>query len=149
KRDIMEFRPDALILVDFGGFNMKMAKFSKGKGIPVHYYIPPKIWAWNQKRGHALKKNVDQLYSILPFEVEFYNKYCWDVHYVVTPLFDEIKKFSPHKFVHQKNGLSYDMIIALLPGSRKQGVIKMLDTMIAIVARYKQVQFVIAGVKNL
>lgn len=149
KKDLTDFKPDALILVDFGGFNMKMAKFAKDKDIPVHYYIPPKIWAWNQKRGYTLKKNVDQLYSILPFEQEFYQKFDWKIHYVGNPLLDEIRKFHPHEFFHQKNGLSYSPIIALLPGSRKQEVNKMLDTMVEVAPQYKHAQFVIAGVRNL
>src|SRR5690606_19391303 len=149
KKDLLDYRPDALILVDYGGFNMKMANFAKVKGISVHYYIPPKVWAWNQKRGHTLKKYVDQLYAILPFEVDFFKKFGWDIHYVGNPLLDEIEKFRPNPQFHETNGLTKDMIIALLPGSRKQEVTKMLDTMIGIVAQYKQVQFVIAGVRNL
>jgi lipid-A-disaccharide synthase len=149
KKDVLNFKPDALILVDYGGFNMKMAKFAKKKGISVHYYIPPKVWAWNQKRGYTLKKNVDQLYSILPFEKEFYRKFGWEIHYVGNPLLDEIKKFKPHEFFHQKNELNYKTIIALLPGSRKQEVCKMLDIMVEIAPQYHHAQFVIAGVRNL
>lgn len=149
KQDLTRFQPDALILVDYGGFNMKMAKFAKENGIPVHYYIPPKVWAWNQKRGYTLKKNVDQLYSILPFEQEFYRKFDWEINYVGNPLLDELEKFHPHEFFHQKNSLSYSPIIALLPGSRKQEVSKMLDTMVEIVPKFKNAQFIVAGVKNL
>ncbi|MEX2593407.1 MAG: lipid-A-disaccharide synthase [Anditalea sp.] len=149
KKDLIDFKPEALILVDYGGFNMKLAKFAKEKAIPVHYYIPPKVWAWNQKRGLTLKKNVDQLYSILPFERDFYQRFDWDINYVGNPLLDEIKKFHPHEFFHQKNGLSYSPIIALLPGSRKQEVSKMLDIMVEIVPQYEYSQFVIAGVRNL
>ena len=149
KKDLLDFGADVLILVDFGGFNMRMARFAKARGISVHYYIPPKVWAWNQKRGHTLKKYVDQLYAILPFEVDFFKKFGWDIHYVGNPLLDEIEKFRPNPQFHETNGLTKDMIIALLPGSRKQEVTKMLDTMIGIVAQYKQVQFVIAGVRNL
>ena len=149
KKDIEAFGPDALILVDYGGFNIKMAKFAKKRGIPVHYYIPPKVWAWNQKRAYTLKKNIDRLYAILPFEKEFYQKFGWDIHYVGNPLLDEIKKFVPHEFFHQKNELSYDPIVALLPGSRKQEVTKMMDLMVEIAPRYQHAQFVIAGVSNL
>lgn len=149
KKDLLAFRPDALILVDYGGFNMRVAKFAKAKSIAVHYYIPPKVWAWNQNRAFKLKKTVDQLYSILPFEKDFFKKYNWDIHYVGNPLLDEIAKFQPHDFFHQKNDLSYDPIIALLPGSRKQEVEKMLDVMLEIAPQYAHSQFIIAGVRNL
>lgn len=149
KKDILAFRPDALILVDYGGFNMKVAKFAKAKGIAVHYYIPPKVWAWNQKRAFTLKKNVDHLYSILPFEKNFFKKFDWDIHYVGNPLLDEIAKFKPHDFFHQKNEISYNPIVALLPGSRKQEVEKMLDVMLEIAPQYQHCQFIIAGVRNL
>jgi len=149
KKDLLKFKPQALILVDYGGFNMKMAKFAKAKGIPVHYYIPPKVWAWNQKRAYTLKRNVDHLYSILPFEKDFFKRFDWDVHYVGNPLLDEIAKFRPHDFFHQKNDIGYSPIIALLPGSRKQEVDKMLDVMVKIVPQYQHSQFIIAGVRNL
>lgn len=149
KKAVLAFKPDALILVDYGGFNMRMAKFATKKGIPVHYYIPPKVWAWNQKRAYTLKKNVDHLYSILPFEKEFFRKFDWDIHYVGNPLLDEIAKYRPHEFFHQKNEINYNPIIALLPGSRKQEVDNMLDVMIKIVPQYQHTQFIIAGVRNL
>jgi lipid-A-disaccharide synthase len=94
KKDLITNRPDALILVDFGGFNMKVASFAKERGIPVHYYIPPKVWAWNQNRAYALKQNTDEVYSILPFEPAFFEKFGMKVHYVGNPLLDEIKKFN-------------------------------------------------------
>lgn len=122
KHDMLAYAPDAVILVDYGGFNLKIAKFAHEQGIPVHYYIPPKVWAWNQKRAYKLKKYVDHLYTILPFEPAFFKKFGWDVYYVGNPLFDQIKKFTPHDFFHQKNELSYKPIVALLPGSRKQEV---------------------------
>jgi len=149
KKDLLQFRPDALILVDYGGFNMKIAKFAKQNGIPVHYYIPPKVWAWNQKRALKLKAYTSQIYTILPFEKEFFRKFDMDVHYVGNPLHDEIAKFNPHDFFHQKNGLNYNPIIALLPGSRKQEVKNMLQTMVGVIPKFPNAQFVIAGVKNL
>jgi lipid-A-disaccharide synthase len=149
KRDLLAFKPDALILVDYGGFNMKVAKFAKANGIIVHYYIPPKVWAWNQKRAYTLKKAVDHLYSILPFEKEFFKKFDWDIRYVGNPLLDEIGKFKPHDFFHQKNEIGYNPVIALLPGSRKQEVEKMLDVMLEIAPQYQHCQFIIAGVRNL
>lgn len=149
KKDILKFKPDALILIDFGGFNMKMASFAKNLGIPVHYYIPPKIWAWNQNRAYKLKETTDQVYCILPFEPEFFKKFKLDVHYVGNPLFDEISKFKAHPFFHQKNELKYQPIVALLPGSRKQELNNMLSVMLKIVPKFPNFQFVIAGVDNL
>jgi len=149
KKDIINFKPDALILVDYGGFNMKIAKFAKANGIVVHYFIPPKVWAWNQKRAYKLKDTVDHIYSILPFEKEFFAGFGMDIHYVGNPLLDEIAKFKPHDFFHQKNDLNYQPIISLLPGSRKQEVNNMLDTMVGVVPKFPNAQFVIAGVKNL
>ncbi len=149
KRDLLAYRPDALILVDYGGFNMKIAAFAKENGIPVHYYIPPKVWAWNQKRALKLQAITDQIYSILPFEPEFFQKYDMEVHYVGNPLLDEIRKFQPHDFFFQKNDLSYQPIIALLPGSRKQEIDGMLDKMIQLVREFPNAQFVVAGVDSL
>lgn len=149
KKDILEYRPDGIVLVDYGGFNMKIAEFAKGHGIPVHYYIPPKVWAWNQKRAFKLKKFTDHVYSILPFEPAFFKSYEMDVNYVGNPLFDEIKKFTPHDFFFQKNEINYQPIIALLPGSRTQEVKAMLDKMIKLSSSFPQAQFVIAAVDSL
>lgn len=149
KMDILAFKPDALILVDFGGFNMKMAKYANKHGVKVHYYIVPKVWAWNQKRAYTLKKYVDSLYSILPFEPVFFKKFDWDVQYVGNPLLDEIKKFQPNSEFLSKNKLGDKPIVALLPGSRRQEVNYMLGTMIGIVGKFTEVEFVVAGVNNL
>ncbi|MBC6366547.1 lipid-A-disaccharide synthase [Algoriphagus sp. AK58] len=148
KRDLLEYKPNTLILVDFGGFNMKIAAFAKKNGIAVHYYIPPKVWAWNQKRALKLKETTDQIYSILPFEPDFFTKFGMKVHYVGNPLLDEIRKFTPHDFFFQKNELSYQPIIALLPGSRKQEINAMLDRMISLVKEFPNSQFVVAGVDS-
>ena len=149
KKDLLAYRPDAVILVDYGGFNMKIAAFAKANGLAVHYYIPPKVWAWNQNRAFSLQKNTDQVYSILPFEPAFFQKFGMNVHYVGNPLLDEIRKFVPHDFFYQKNELSYQPIIALLPGSRVQEVQAMLDRMLALVQEFPHVQFVVAGVDSL
>lgn len=149
KKDLLAYRPDAVILVDYGGFNMKIAAFAKAIGITVHYYIPPKVWAWNQNRALKLKAITDQIYSILPFEPEFFKKFDMQVHYVGNPLLDEINKFVPHEFFYQKNELSYHPIIALLPGSRVQEVKAMLDRMLDLVREFPDVQFVVAGVDSL
>ena len=149
QRDLLDYRPDVLILVDYGGFNMKMAAFAKKNGIPVHYYIPPKVWAWNQKRALKIKALTDQVYCILPFEPAFFEKFGVRAHYVGNPLLDEISQFSPHPFFHQKNELSYSPIIALLPGSRKQELQHMMDVMVHLVKYFPNAQFVVAGVSNL
>lgn len=149
KKDLQTYRPDALVLVDYGGFNMKIAAFAKEIGIPVHYYIPPKVWAWNQKRALKLKAFTDQIYAILPFEPEFFGKFDMKVNYVGNPLLDEIRKFTPHEFFFQKNELSYQPIIALLPGSRNQEIKAMLDRMVSLVREFPNAQFVIAGVDSL
>jgi lipid-A-disaccharide synthase len=149
KKDIVVFKPDAIILVDYGGFNMKIAAFAKELNIPVHYYIPPKVWAWNQKRALKLKQITDRIYSILPFEPEFFERFGMKVQYVGNPLLDEIRKFSPHDFFFQKNELSYQPIVALLPGSRNQELTAMLDRMIELVPEFPNAQFVVAGVDSL
>lgn len=149
KKDILSFRPEAIILVDYGGFNMKIAQFAKENGIKVHYYIPPKVWAWNQKRALKLKEYTDHIYSILPFEPKFFEAYGMKVNYVGNPLLDEISKFSPHEFFFQKNEISYQPIIALLPGSRKQELDAMLDKMIYLKNDFPNAQFIVAGVRSL
>lgn len=149
KTDIIDFAPDVLILVDFGGFNLKMAAFAKSQSIPVHYYIPPKVWAWNQKRVQKIKDLTDSVYCILPFEVSFFRKFGVNANYVGNPLLDELSHFVPHPFFHQKNELNYRPIIALLPGSRKQEIKNMLDTMLIVVDSFPNAQFIIGGVSNI
>ena len=149
KSDILNSKPDAIVLIDYGGFNMKIAAFAKEHSIPVHYYIPPKVWAWNQKRAYKLKDFTDHIYSILPFEPEFFEKFGMNVNYVGNPLLDEIKKFQAHDFFYQKNELSFQPIIALLPGSRKQEVVSMLEKMVQLTKEFPGAQFVIAGVDSL
>ncbi|MDN3688223.1 lipid-A-disaccharide synthase [Cyclobacterium jeungdonense] len=149
KADLLKHRPDALILVDFGGFNMKMAAFASKNGIPVHYYIAPKVWAWNQNRAFKLKKYVDHLYCILPFEPEFFKRFDWQVAYVGNPLLDEKRKFKPDPDFLQKHQIHAEKLVALLPGSRKQEIRQMLQTMIALKSEFKEVDWVVAGVKNL
>ena len=149
KADILTYQPDVLILVDFGGFNMKMARFATVKGIPVHYYIAPKVWAWNQKRAYRLKENIDKLYTILPFEPDFFKKFDWEVDYVGNPLLDEKRKFQPDPEFLSKFNLQAKQLIALLPGSREQEVKQMLQTMTALKDSFEGVEWVVAGVKNL
>ena len=152
KRDITQFQPDALIFIDYPGFNMRIAKWAKEIGIPTHYYISPQIWAWKENRIKAIKRDVDAMYVILPFEKDFYEgKHQYPVHFVGHPLLDAIvarKEVSEDVF-KQENGLDERPIIALLPGSRKQEIAKMLSVMLSVVGSYHQYQFVIAGAPSL
>ena len=152
KRDITQFQPDALIFIDYPGFNMRIAKWAKQRGIPTHYYISPQIWAWKENRIKAIKRDVDAMYVILPFEKDFYEgKHQYPVHFVGHPLLDAIatrKEVSEDVF-KQENGLDERPIIALLPGSRKQEIAKMLSVMLSVVGSYHQYQFVIAGAPSL
>ena len=139
KNDILNFNPNALILVDYPGFNLKIAKYAKKLNIKVFYYISPKVWAWNVKRILKIKRYVDHLLVIFPFEVEFYKKHGIDAIYVGNPLLDEIDKKS---FKLSSN--SYKPIIALLPGSRKQEIDLILPHMLSVVDDFPNFQFIIA-----
>jgi lipid-A-disaccharide synthase len=145
KQDILAFAPDVLILIDFPGFNLKVAPFAKEHGIEVCYYISPKVWAWNQKRVLKIKRVVDHLFCILPFEVDFYKKWEMEVDYVGNPLLDAVSAFTPDAAFLQKNKLEGKPIIALLPGSRKQEITYLLPLMITIAKQFTDYSFVIAG----
>tara|TARA_B100000787_G_C16166935_1_gene284401 strand:+ start:298 stop:1425 length:1128 start_codon:yes stop_codon:yes gene_type:complete len=149
KKDIEEFEPDAIILIDYPGFNLRIAKWAKERGIKVLYYISPQIWAWNQKRGFKIKKIVDEMFVILPFEKEFYKKFDLDVHFVGHPLLDAVKEYKNQKpdfaAFCKKNDLPEKPIVALLPGSRKQEVTKMLPVFLNVVDRFPDYQFVLAA----
>ena len=145
KADILAYQPDVLILIDFPGFNLKIAEFAKKKGIKVSYYISPKIWAWNQKRVLKIKRDVDQMFCILPFEVDFYKKWGMEVNYVGNPLLDEKAQFTPDADFKKHQGLSEQKIIALLPGSRKQEIERLLPDMLSITDQFPDYQFVVAA----
>jgi len=145
KADILAHQPDVLILIDFPGFNLKIAEFAKQNNIKVCYYISPKIWAWNQKRVLKIKRDVDQMFCILPFEVDFYKKWGMDVHYVGNPLLDEKAQFSPDLRFSENQGLTDQKIIALLPGSRKQEIERLLPDMLSVTESFPGYQFVIAA----
>jgi lipid-A-disaccharide synthase len=140
KSDIIQFKPDAVILVDYPGFNLKIAEFAKTQGIKVFFYISPKVWAWNKSRISKIKNYVDHLLVIFPFEVDFYKKHGMEVTYVGNPLLDEIAK-GDFNFSFQSN----KAIIALLPGSRKQEIEKILPEMLSVVDGFPEYQFVIAA----
>ncbi len=151
KEDIIQFRPDAIILVDYGGFNLKIAKFAKAKGIKVMFYISPKVWAWYQSRAFKLQQNVDHMFVILPFEKSFYKRKCnWDVDYVGNPVLDAIKSFRADPDFLLKNGIDRSKkIVALLPGSRVVELKKIIPLMAEVVKMNSTCQFVVAAVSNL
>jgi lipid-A-disaccharide synthase len=149
KKDILSFKPDAVILIDYAGFNMRIAKFTKQNNIQNFYYISPKVWAWNQSRALKIKSFVDKLFVIFPFEVSFFQKYNYPVEYVGNPLMDAIEGFVPDKHFLKNQRLGSKPIIALLPGSRKQEVEEMLPIMLSQVYEFPDYQFVVGGVSNL
>jgi lipid-A-disaccharide synthase len=148
KKDILQFQPDTLIYIDYPGFNMRIAKWAKKLGILNQYYISPQIWAWKENRIKDIKRDMDKMYVILPFEKDFYEKkHNFSVEFVGHPLIDAISnrdKTSFEKFTSE-NKLSQKPIIALLPGSRKQEIEKMLSIMLSVVDKFSDYQFVIAG----
>ncbi|MCG8577986.1 MAG: lipid-A-disaccharide synthase [Flavobacteriales bacterium] len=149
KNDILSFQPDALILIDYPGFNMRIAEFAKENGIAVHYYISPQVWAWKQNRVHKLKKTVDEMYCILPFESDFYKKFDFDVQYVGHPLIDAIENYKSTALSKKEFVANYDLdnrpILALLPGSRKQEIKIKLPIMLEAAKQMKEHQILIAG----
>ncbi len=147
KKDIAAYRPDALIFIDNSGFNLRIAKWAKPKGYATHYYIAPQVWASRAGRVKIIKKTIDHLYVTLPFEPAFYANYDYPVHFVGHPLMDAIathKQINPEAFKKQHQ-LDERPIIALLPGSRKQEITKMLEIMLAISPSFPEYQFIIAG----
>ena len=152
KADIEAYQPDAIVLVDYPGFNLRIAEWAKSKGIKVYYYISPQIWAWKQNRVHKIKKVVDHMFVILPFEKDFYKKFDYDVEYVGHPLLDEISKFdfSENKEAFLKaNNMDERPIIAVLPGSRKQEVSVKLPIMVEALKEFTSHQIVVAGAPTL
>ena len=152
KHDIVEWRPDALILVDYPGFNLSIAKYIHARTrIPVYYYIAPKIWAWKEYRIKNIKRDVDELFSILPFEVDFFEgKHQYPIHYVGNPTLDEVVAFrASYKETRQdffeRNGLQAKPVIALLAGSRKQEIKDNLPDMIRAASSFGGYQLVLAG----
>jgi lipid-A-disaccharide synthase len=148
KKDILEFQPDVLVFIDYPGFNMRIAKWAKKLGMKTHYYISPQIWAWKENRIKDIKRDIDKMYVILPFEKDFYEKkHQYEVEFVGHPLIDAINnRISIDESIFRKeNSLSDKPIIAILPGSRKQEITKMLSVMLSVVADFPDYQFVIAG----
>lgn len=150
KEDILEFKPDVIVLIDYAGFNLRIARFAKSQGIKVFWYISPKVWAWNQQRALKLKANIDRMFVILPFEQEFFKQHQWEVDYVGNPVLDAVKNHSTDPdFLNRHNLDRTKPLIALLPGSRVQEVKRIIPEMASVVSRFPMYQFVVAMVDNL
>ena len=147
--DLLAHRPDALILIDYAGFNLRMARFAKQHGIRVFYYISPKVWAWNQRRALKIKASVDRLFTILPFETEFFAKYDYQVDYVGNPLLDALVAFQPNPTFRATLNVDDRPVVGLLPGSRRQEITSILPTMLAATRQFPDCQFVVGTVSNL
>src|SRR5947209_10398884 len=146
KEDINQFKPDLIILIDYPGFNLRIAKWAKENGYRIIYYISPQVWAWKENRVKSIKKVVDRMLVILPFEKEFYKKRDYQVIYVGHPLVQVVNDYLHNNPVSEKPSRP---IIALLPGSRKQEVLTKLPIMLQIIDQFKDYQFVIAKAPSL
>lgn len=147
KNDILDFQPDVIILIDYPGFNLRIAEFAKKHNLRVVYYISPQVWAWKQSRVHKIKKIVDEMYVILPFEKSFYKRFDYTVSFVGHPLLDAIETYSPpskEAFI-EKHDLEDKKILALLPGSRKQEIQIKLPIMLKAAAHFPELQPVVAA----
>ncbi|WP_321279101.1 lipid-A-disaccharide synthase [Marinifilum fragile] len=153
EKDLLEYKPDVLILVDYPGFNLRMAKFAKEHGIRVHYYISPKIWAWKEGRVKKIKTYVDRMFTIFPFETEFYKKHNYEVSFGGNPLLDAIEnrlnKDESFEDFTTKNNLPNKPIVALLAGSRKQEIERILPVMLDVVGDFPDHQFVVAAAPSI
>lgn len=155
KEDITDYKPDALILIDYPGFNLRIAEWAHQQGIKVFYYISPQVWAWHQSRVHKMKKVIDRLFVILPFEKDFFKTHNMDVDFVGHPLLDEIESHYNANIqqaeynVFEKDLVPDKPVIALLPGSRKQEIKTVLPLMLEMAKSYPEYKFIIAGVTTL
>ncbi len=153
KGDILQYKPDALILIDYPGFNLRIAKWAKQQGIPVIYYISPQVWAWKENRVKLIKNCVDKMLVILPFEKEFYKKWNYEVEYVGHPLVEVVDSFSlavdRTENTTTNNEQRTTNIIALLPGSRQQEILKKLPIMLEVAKHFPDYQFVVAKAPGL
>lgn len=150
-QEVFSLEIDAVVLIDFSGFNLRLAKKLRKKGFTgkIFYYISPKLWVWNKKRVKSVKRYIDKMFCILPFEVDFYEEHDYhDAVYIGNPLMDEIESFKPNKNFYFEQSLKEKPIIALLPGSRSNEIKKILPEMLKVVGFYPNHQFVIAGVKS-
>jgi lipid-A-disaccharide synthase len=144
KRDITSFKPDALVLIDYPGFNLRIAEWAHAKGIPVHYYISPQVWAWKKGRVHTIRRVVSRMYCILPFEQEWYARYGVKVDFVGHPLLDAIE-YEGRSELSPLPGDDGRPVVALLPGSRHQEISRVLPLMAAVARRFPEQRFVLAA----
>lgn len=153
KQQITEYKPDVLIFIDYPGFNLRIAEFAKNAGYKTFWYISPKLWAWNEGRVKKIKKYVDRMFIIFPFEVEFYRKHGLDVEYNGNPLVDETEKrissFPEKNDICKYLNIEEKPVIALLAGSRRHEIELVLPRMIKVISHFPEYQFVLAGVKNI
>ncbi|RMF19838.1 MAG: lipid-A-disaccharide synthase [Bacteroidetes bacterium] len=145
KMELIEWRPDVLILIDYPGFNLRMARWAARHGIRVFYYISPQLWAWHSSRVQVIRRYVERMYVILPFEPAFYARHGVEVDYVGHPLLDVVDGVKPQADFRQRHGLDERPIIALLPGSRKQEIARMLPPMAALAPEFPGFQFVVGA----
>lgn len=146
KQDIQQWQPDVLILIDYPGFNLRIAEYAKQQGFKVVYYISPQIWAWKENRIHKIKRCVDKMLVILPFEKDFYNKWDYKVDFVGHPLIDEIKQ---NEFTTIELEKYEKPIVAVLPGSRKQEIKAILPEFLKLAQKYPQYKFIVAGLSHI
>jgi lipid-A-disaccharide synthase len=150
KADIDQFKPDVIILIDYGGFNLQIAKHGKRHNTLVYFYIPPKYWAWYSRRARWLQPHVDRLFVILPFEKTFFQKFNWEAHYVGNPVLDAVKAHTADsEFLKKHHITDPGKLVALLPGSRKQELLTIIPLMAAVAKRYPDYEFGLAAVSNL
>ena len=150
KQEIIDFRPDAVVLIDYAGFNLRIAKFARKNGYKVFWYISPKVWAWNQSRAKKLKANIDRMFVILPFETEFFRKFDWNVEYVGNPVLDAVKAHRvDEEFLDRNKFTSDEPLVALLPGSRKQELKTIVPLMARVAKNMPATKFAVATVNNL
>jgi lipid-A-disaccharide synthase len=141
KEDIRNFQPDVLVLIDYPGFNIRIAKWAKEQGLKVVFYISPQVWAWKESRVKILKQSVDKMLCILPFEKEFYRKWDFEVEYIGHPLVEVIDNF---KSAHHNDPVPAKPVVALLPGSRKQEILKKLPIMLEVSRSFPGYEFIVA-----
>ncbi|MBK8787577.1 MAG: lipid-A-disaccharide synthase [Chitinophagaceae bacterium] len=152
KEDILQYKPTAIILIDYPGFNLRIAKWAKQQGIKVIYYISPQVWAWKENRVKLIKECVDKMLVILPFEKEFYKKWNYEVEYVGHPLVEVVDEFMLSSNKNPVSGIKYQLpenTIALLPGSRQQEILKKLPIMLEVAKHFPDYQFVVAKAPGL
>lgn len=151
KKDILDYQPDALILIDYPGFNLRMAEFASLNGIRVFYYISPQIWAWKKSRVHKIGKYVERMFVILPFEKDFYASYGYEVEFVGHPLLDAVKDYPKHSTEEFRKSFGLDdrPLVALLPGSRKQEIRTVLPVMIGACLELPGYNYIVAGAPSI